>query len=384
MKILMMTDYFYPQIGGGVEKVVLELSLRLVRLGHQVSVLTLNTTGEKKEEYFHGIKIIRVQAYDLTKVLGLQSAISFTFWTQAKKLIHDFNPDIIHLHNRFFFTTLIGLFLKKHFQIPTITTIHLGAIDYISGVKGYFIRLIEKFMIRLINNHSNVITAVSKNVKENGTKLGINPNNCIVIPNGVDLSFFNMSRSFDSKPRKVIFIGRLLANKGPKILVQSANLVAKKIPDVQFLIVGDGPLRKEIENYCKKKHLNKNIKFLGRLEDIRDIMKEGDLYVRPSYLDGMPLGVLEAMAAGLPVIATRIAGTTEIIQHGKTGHLVKVNDVEVLARAITELLLNPEYMQKIAKKGLEFVKSGYDWFNIMNEYEKCYLTLLANNPKLKI
>jgi len=76
MRILMFTDYFFPNVGGGVEKVILEISIRLVKLGHEVCVLTLNTTDAKKEEYIHGIRIVRVKAFDLTKIIGLQSAFS--------------------------------------------------------------------------------------------------------------------------------------------------------------------------------------------------------------------------------------------------------------------------------------------------------------------
>ena len=373
----MLTDYFYPHVGG-VETVILELSMKLVNSGNEVCVLTLDSMNSKNIENFQGIQIIRIKAYDLTKITGLQSSISFNLWSKGMKLINEFQPDIIHLHNRFFFTTLIGLFLSKRFSYPTIVTLHLGSLDFLHGIKGYFVKKFEKFMIRLINNNASLITAVSKNVKNNGIKLGINSKKCKVVPNGVDLSFFKMNRLYSKKPRKIIFIGRLLKNKGPLILVKSASLVRKKIPDVQFILVGDGPLRDNIEKYCQKNNLASNIKFLGWVRDIREIMKESDLYVRPSYLDGMPLGVLEAMAAELPVIATKISGTTEIVEHGKTGHLINADNIEELAEAIIELLMNPSYMKKIAKNGFEFVQSKYDWENIVTEYKKCYQEVLSN------
>ncbi len=377
MRILFFTDYFYPRIGGGVEKVILELSIRLVKLGHEVCVLSLDTANEKKEEWFQGVRIVRVNAFDLTKIVGLQLAFSFGLWSNAKKLIKDFNPDLIHLHNRFFFSTLLGLFLKKHFQIPIIVTIHLGDINYITGIKGFFIRKIEKYMINLINKNSNALTAVSNNVKNNVVKLGINEEKCLVIPNGVDLEYFKINRIFSKSPKKVIFIGRLLKNKGPQILLKSAKSVIDKIPDIQFLIVGEGPLRKHLEKYCKKNNLNSNVKLFGSLDDIRQIMKDGDIYVRPSYLDGMPLGVLEAMASQLPVIATEISGTKELIQHGKTGHFVSAGNVIELTDAILELLENPSYMEKIANNGLEFVKSKYDWNNLVKDYETYYKMVIS-------
>jgi len=262
--------------------------------------------------------------------------------------------------------------VKNKLQIPTIVTIHLGEINYITSLKGAIIRKIEKFMIRNINKHSDVITAVSINVMENAVKLGLDREKCIVIPNGVDLDFFKTDKQFRENPRKIVYVGRLLANKGPQILLQSAKSVIRKIPDIQFLIVGDGPLLAKLDKFCKENNLNSNVKLLGRLEDIRPIMNESDLYVRPSYLDGMPLGVLEAMAMGLPVLATDIAGTKELIQHGKTGHLVRAGSADELANEIIELLQNPDYMKKIAINGLEFVSSKFDWDQVTQEYEKCY------------
>ncbi len=382
MKILILTDYFYPHISGGVEKVVLELSQNLIKLGHEVCVLTLNTTKSKKEENFCGVHIVRVNAYDLTKIIGLQSAISINLWSESKKLINEFHPDVIHLHNRLFFTTLIGIFLRKHFHLPTLVTIHIGNIDYITGIKGYFIRKLEKFMIRLINNNSSFVTAVSKNVRENVITLGIKPDKCTIVPNGVNLPFFNVHRSYVKNPRKIVFVGRLIDNKGPQILVESANILIKKIPDVKFFIVGEGPLRKKLEKYSQKNYLTKNITFLGGLEDIREIMKECDLYVRPSFADGMPLGVLEALASQLPVVASRIDGITEIIQHGKTGHLVTSGNGKELAEAIYELLMNPSYMEKISKNGFELVQSKYDWTHIATEYEKYYKKIVVPSPEL--
>jgi len=377
MKILMLTDYFFPHISGGVEKVVLELSKNLVNSGYEVCVLTLNTTNSEQDEKIQGIRVVRVKAYDLTKLFGLQSAFSISLFFHAKKLIKEFHPDIIHLHNRFFFTTFIGIFLRKHFQLPTLVTLHTGPIDYIGGIKGYFIKKLEKFMIRLINNNSSLVTAVGKTVKDNAIRLGITSNKCRIISNGVNISHFKVLRSNEKKPLKIIFIGRLISNKGPQILVESAKTIIKKFSDIQFLIVGDGPLRRSLEQYCEKNNLSTYIKFLGQKEDIREILKEGDLYVRPSYADGFPLGVLEAMAAELPVLAAKNSGTMEIIQHGKTGYLVNPGNVEELSQGIYEMLMNPSYMKKVAKNGLQFVKSKYDWANICTEYKKCYEEILS-------
>jgi len=374
----MLTDYFYPHVGG-TEKVVLDLCHNLVLNGHEVCVFTLNIPKTKEEEVFNNIKIMRVNAWELTPITGFQSAFSFKAWFKLQKTIEDFKPDIIHAHHQFFFTTLIGMLLKKRHHIPTVTTLHLGSIDFIFGFKGIVIRKIERMMGRIINNNSDIVIAGSKNLKENGIKIGIDPAKSTIIPNAVDLSYFKMIRTYSAKPRNVVFIGRLISAKGPDILIRSAKVVSEKIPDVKFNIVGDGPLKKKIEEYVKKNNLTKNITILGKIAEIRDMMKASDIYVRPSLVDGMPYGILEAMAAGLPVIATDVAGTSDIITHSKTGYLVKAGNVKELADAIIELLKNPDYLENMAINGLDFVTSNYGWQDIYAAYDNCYQKLLANN-----
>ena len=174
MKILMLTDYFYAHVGG-TEKVILELCQRLVSNGHDVRVFTLNIPKTIEEEIFNNIKIIRVNAQDLTAIIGLQSAISFKAWFKLQKVIEEFKPDIVHAHHQFLFTTLIGMLLKKRYHIPTVTTLHLGSVDFISGIKGMIIKKIESFMGKIINNNSDLVIAGSKNLRENGIKIGVAP-----------------------------------------------------------------------------------------------------------------------------------------------------------------------------------------------------------------
>jgi len=375
MKILMMTDYFYPHIGG-VEKVVLDLSSRLVAHGHEVMVLTLNIPQTKEEETFHGIKIVRLNAFDFSKVIGLQGAISVKIFSKLKKILNEFKPDIIHTHNHFFFTTLIGMLVKKRHNISTITTIHNGSLKDIPGRMSVFIKIYEKIICRLINNNSDIVIVGSQNLYENAKKLGIDSKKIVIIPNAVDLTFFRQNRTYSNEPRKVIFVGRLFSLKGPQLLIEAARLVIKKIPDTEFFIVGDGPLREKLVNMVKRYNLSKNVVFCGELTDVRKKMKDSDLYVRPSLLEGFPYGVLEAMASGLPVIATKIGGTADLLTHEKTGYFVKPGNVNELANSMIDLLSNSNKLKTIAINGLELVEKKFSWDILYNEYENFYHNLL--------
>lgn len=374
MKILMLTDYFYPHIGG-VEKVVLDLSCRLVNHGHEVMVLTFNIPQTKEKENFHGIKIVRIKAYDFSKVIGFQCAISVNIFSKLKKIVNEFKPDIIHTHNHFFFNTLVGMLVKKYHNISTITTIHNGSLKDVPGKLLIFIKTYEKIICRLINNNSELVIVGSQQLFENGKKLGIDSNKMVIIPNAVDLSFFRHNRTYSHSPRKVLFVGRLFSLKGPHLLIEAARLVIKKIPDTQFLIVGNGPMRKQLVNLVKSYNISKNVVFCGELEDVREKMKESDLYVRPSLLEGFPYGVLEAMASGLPVLATNIGGTTDLLTHEKTGYLVNPGNIIELANAIIKLLSNSDALKTIANSGLELVEK-FSWNVMYDTYENFYLNLL--------
>ena len=375
-----MTDYFYPHIGG-VEKVVLDLSRRLANHGHDVMVLTFNIPKTKEEETFHGIKIVRVKAFDLSKVIGLQSAISFNIFKKLKKIVDEFKPDIIHTHNHFFFSTLVGMLVKKRYNICTICTIHNGSVKDISGKLSIIIKTYEKIILRLINNNSELVITGSQKLYENGKKLGIDSNRMIVIPNAVEFSFYHQNRTYSNRPRKVLFVGRLFSLKGPQLLIKAARLVIKKIPDTEFFIVGDGPMREKLVDMVKKYNLSKNVVFCGELTDVRKKMKDSDLYVRPSLLEGFPYGVLEAMASGLPVIATKIGGTPDLLTHEKTGYLVKPGNINDLANAMINLLSNSDVLEAIARNGLELVEKKYSWDALYETYENFYLNLLKQRDK---
>jgi len=273
------------------------------------------------------------------------------------------------------------MLVKKHHKICTITTLHSGSVKDISGKLTILIKTYEKIIGRLINNNSELVITGSEKLFENGKKLGINSNKIVIIPNAVDLSFFRQNRTYSSTPRKVLFVGRLFSLKGPHLLIEAARLVIKRIPDTQFLIVGDGPMRKKLVDLVKNFNLSKNVIFCGELEDVREKMKESDLYVRPSLLEGFPYGVLEAMASGLPVIATNIGGTSDLLTHEKTGYLVNPRKINELANAIIHLLSNSDALETIARKGFELVEKEYSWDTLYETYESLYLNLLQEKEK---
>ncbi|MEM3828245.1 MAG: glycosyltransferase family 4 protein [Conexivisphaerales archaeon] len=361
LRVLMFSDYFYPHVGGGVEKVVYELSKRLVKMGCDILVITL---GENCLCYdVDGIKVYRVAGVDLTKLFQMQLSVP----KDIKKVLNvakDFSPDIIHAHNIFFTTSLLAVLIKRVSHRKLVFSAHLGDVSNLALLgrwKALAAKAYEKFFGKIILSSSDAIIAVSHAVRQHVISLGAPPKKVVVIPNGVDLeefsSSFNMQKSI--KP-EVIFVGRLIPNKGLEYLVEAAKiLINSKITKVRFKIVGDGPYRQQLEELVARYGLSPYFEFLGFVPKVSEILRNGGIFVRPSLTEGMPLTILEAMASGLPIIATRVSGTSEIIMHNETGILIEPGNVRQLAEAIKYLVESPAEALRLGRNARAFIEHHF-------------------------
>lgn len=377
LKILMLTDYFPPHSGGGVERVVYELSRRLASRGHKVTVLTLNTQRAPTREALEGVKVRRVPALDLTSTIGAQLAISPHAWSTVLRILRTQAIDLIHVHNLFFHLSLTGGLLARAFRVPLVTTVHLGSVERLGGMYAAFASLYERTVGALVLRLSSRAIAVSNAVAQHARRLGARPVALITIPNGVDTRRFYPNASHKGGT-KIIFVGRLIFNKGPQFLVDVIPEVLKHQPAARFEIVGDGPLRRKLEARVRNQGLNDHIRFLGQRDDVERLLAEADIFARPSLLEGMPLTVLEAMACGLPVIATPVGGTTELVKDGVNGYLVEPGDRRQLAERLCALLADKDLRLEMGRQGRMLVESGYDWENITEKTLQVYEQALAS------
>ncbi|MEM2795085.1 MAG: glycosyltransferase family 4 protein, partial [Thermofilaceae archaeon] len=171
-------------------------------------------------------------------------------------------------------------------------------------------------------------------------------------------------------------VGRLTEQKGYAFLLEAASQVIAKIPNVQFLIVGDGELREKLEQQIDRLGLRGRVILAGAHNPIEPIFKLFDLFVLPSLWEGLPTVILEAMASGVPVVATDILGTRELIRQGQTGWLARPRDPSSLAHCILEALSDPSKRAAIAQNALQEVVSRFSLHHIANQYEQLYLDLV--------
>lgn len=374
--VLMLTDYFPPH-AGGVERAVYELARRLASRGTGVRVLTLTTRRAATQESLEGVEVVRVPGFDLTRSAGAQLAVSPRAWPVLLKILETRKVDLIHAHNLFFHLSLAGALLSRASGTPLVTTAHLGPVDRLGGAYGTLAALYERSVGALILRLSHRTIAVSDAVARHARRLGARPESVIAIPNGVDTHRFSPATTNRESASKVIFVGRLIFNKGPQFLLDAIPEVLCRHPGTQFEIVGDGPMRRQLESRAARQGLNGRVRFLGERDDVEHLLRKADVFVRPSLLEGMPLTVLEAMACGLPVIATPVGGTAELVEQGVNGYLVEPGCRAELAERLCALLADRDLRREMGRRGRMLVESGYDWDSAAQKTVEVYEQALA-------
>ncbi len=170
----------------------------------------------------------------------------------------------------------------------------------------------------------------------------------------------------------VLFVGRLAAQKGVADLIAALDLLQHVRPDLRALIVGDGPLRSQLEETAHAFRLDGAVRFLGHRDDVPRLLAAADLLVLPSLYEGLPNVVLEAMRARKPVVATAAPGTTEVIADGRTGLLVPVHDPTALARAIRTVVEDPALALRLGAEGRARVESEFRADAMISQFAELY------------
>lgn len=261
--------------------------------------------------------------------------------------------------------------------------IHLSW-ETVSHSHGYMHdRFYRNWAYRLAMKRVYRIIAVSEEIK---TSLMIHqkiPSSKItVIHYGVNTEkFLNNSRSRKSKQENypiIGIVGRLDPIKGHKYLLMALEKVKKVYPKLKCLIIGDGPIRGELETLSESLGLRNNVEFLGFRRDVQSLLGLMDIFVLPSLSEGLPNSILEAMASSVPVVATNVGGIPEVITDKKNGLLVPPKDVDKLAEAILQLAGDSALRQNIIHGGLAMVSGEFSLDHQINRFRELYQLSIAN------
>jgi N-acetyl-alpha-D-glucosaminyl L-malate synthase BshA len=361
----------YPTFGGsGV--LATELGKALADKGHAVHFITYQQPVRlnvfSANIYYHEV---RVPTYPLFDYPPYEVALSSTM----VDVILNHNLDLLHVH--YAIPHASAAYLAKKIvekqgrKIPVITTLHGTDITLVGKDKTY--APVVTFSI----NESDAITAVSDNLRKETFNSFSVTKEIDVIYNFVDVA------RFSKKP--IDAFRKVIAPNDEKILVHASNFRGvKRVQDVvkvfaevrknlpaKLLMVGDGPERPAMENLVKEFKLTEDVRFLGKQEQIEEILVVSDLFILTSDYESFGLAALEAMAARMPVISTNAGGLPEINLHGITGFLADVGDVETMSRYAIDLLQNEDELATLKQNAYEQA-CKFDISNIVPVYEKLY------------
>lgn len=367
-KICLVTHFFPPHIGG-IEKVAEEQCKRLSKLGYQISVLTSKTKNQS-ERCIEGIRVVPYPVIGLAERFGIPYPIPlFKAYKIFTEVIRD--CDIVHAHGHPYISSYLAFKIAQKYERPLILTQHNTFIDFQSSLN-----ILEQFNDWVVGSEvlkdADKVITVSKKTREYVLKLGADRSKISVIYNGVDQNFFcpinkDRSRKKLGLPKNKIIIltvRRLVYKNGLDTLIESASLLIREYRNLLFIVIGNGPDRNIIAKRIKQLGINSNIRLTGFVpeEALPLYYNAADYFVLPSSSgEGLPMVLLEAMACGLPVIATTVGGTPEIIRDMINGALVPPRNQEALTQAISKLISLKKESQAIGIENRKIVEATLTW-----------------------
>jgi glycosyltransferase involved in cell wall biosynthesis len=307
------------------------------------------------------------------------------------KIVRKEKIQIIHAYN--FAAALSGGLAAFFCRIPLVTSIHQDISDYVSDSKNCFVKILSWFRKSLILSlwrfaagpMSKRVLPVSKFVAESVRRIGINKNKILVVNNGLDFETLSKLESKRDQFRNELGIknqiligsvGRLAPAKGYKYLIEAAAILLDEI-DCRFVIIGDGEEKQNLQKLIDYKGLTNNVLLIGHRENIPQLMPAFDLFVLPSLIEGMPTVILEAMYAKVPVVATSICGTPEVVIDGKTGLLVRSKDPKDLTEKVMCLLQNEKLRKEIIASSFEMVTQKYSLKTKVETLQRVYESVIS-------
>jgi glycosyltransferase involved in cell wall biosynthesis len=310
----------------------------------------------------------------------VDDARSLVFLT---RFFRRFRPHIVHTHTAK--AGAIGRLAARLTGVPVVVHTYHGHVFH-----GYFSRPMTSLFLaveRSLARSTSRLLTVSESVKRELERYRIGrPGQVAVLPLGLDLDRFLTCEARGGELRRELGLGdrsplvgvvaRLVPIKRHQDFIAASALVAVRIPDAMFLIIGDGERRAELEALVRRQGLAERVKFLGWRQDLDRIYADLDAVVLTSANEGSPVSLIEAMAAACPVVATRVGGVPDLVEHGVSGLLGRAGDPAATAEAIATLLADPERRRALGQAGRKRVRDAYGIDRLVSDMDRLYSDLV--------
>lgn len=369
MKILQITSSFLPVVGG-TEKVVYEISKELVKRGHEVTILTSDFLCKEKvkhKETIDGIKVIRFKnKYYLGGYGYCPDAIK---WLKRNYK----NYDVVHSHGYNRYLSEFGVFYL-YGKIPVV----FSPCGFTHTKKNIFMKMIHDWLIGWRVGKADVCTTLTKLDLRSYDKLGVSRKKIAELPGGVEIDKYNridakrmklLREKYGLNKNILLYVGRIHKSKGLQYVVK-----AIKDLDCKLFIVGpDGGFRSELVKQIKEEGIMEKVVFSGAIsdEELIAVYHLSDIFVLFSEWEGFGLVVIEAMAAGKPVIVSDRGSLPFLVNNGNNGLVVPFPSIEDLKNNISKLITNDKLRLRLARKSKKFSKN-FSWESVVRQTEEIY------------
>ncbi|MCP4677539.1 MAG: glycosyltransferase family 4 protein [Deltaproteobacteria bacterium] len=382
MRILMVSDDYLPN-PGGIAAHVYELTRQLVLMGHEVDLVVGHNrvNGDRSIPALpNGARVIRNRPFSWNPLGYLSTTISTAY--RLWKLVRERKYDVCHWHNlaweswgvRFGAAALARVFTNHSSGFPRRMQVPWR----------------RRLQLPFLLSFADQVVAPSKAREVDSVAVGYPAERVRCIPNGVDVDVFTpgspdpaLMRRYGIEPLEKVLVvpARLEKVKGVDVLIRALPRIVCEVPDVRVIVLGDGSERSSLVRLARAMGVRERIVFAGNQsrEDMPTHLRLGLVAVLPSRTEGLPLACLEAMATGLPVVASRVGGLPDVIEDSVTGRLVPSESDESLAQAISRLLLKKE--DTIREKGLDarqVVSARFSWRALAGQTVSVYESALLS------
>jgi sugar transferase (PEP-CTERM/EpsH1 system associated) len=297
---------------------------------------------------------------------------SLMLFSKMYKFLKSEKPDIVHTHN--FYSGIYSIISAKLAKIPVILHGVHGELQIDNTSKILTTKVLSLFVDKFLT--------VSETLKDKISRVtGIYKDKIQAILNGINLDKFNKGVNIDLKKEefginddiKIIgSVGRLVSVKNYALLIKAFALLLNSYPNTELLLVGDGPLRNELEELSKRLKISEKVIFTGSRNDVAELLNIMDIFVLTSKSEGMSNTILEAMASKLPVVASDVGNNSELIKTGKNGILVTELDERKFSEAISTILSDSVKAKIMGEYGYEQIRNNFSLEKMVNKYEDIY------------
>ena len=383
MKILMLSWEYPPRIVGGIARVVHDLSQRLIRDGHEVTVVTYRDGDVPYYENDKGVNVYRVDNYMIhpNNFIDWIMQLNFNMIAKASEIINEQGKfDVIHAHD--WLVAYSAKTLKESYKIPIVTTIHATESGRNSGIHDEVQRYINDSEWLLTYESTEVI--VNSNFMKNDLQrlFGLPYEKINVIPNGISLNNFSgVEKDYDFRRKYamdnekiILYVGRLVYEKGIQHLIGAMPKILANYHDAKLVICGKGGMIDELKQETRNLGIENKVYFAGYCDSktVQKMYKCADIAVFPSTYEPFGIVALEAMLAGIPIVVSDVGGLNEIVEHGVTGMKSYAGNSNSISDSVLSLLFDAKLCDNVSKNAVKKVKELYNWNKIAQDTHYVY------------